>query len=335
MILILSKEVAEITTETVMDWIEYLGGKCFRLNGEDLVGDARIMYHLSDTNDGLTITCNNNEVQTDDINIIWYRRSVNDISNYITTIEDNRLATAINRHLAREYFTFYEVLGLYFQNKEWLNHPQKTKVNKINLLLKAKKAGLNIPETTIANNKYDFLKFLESQNTCITKPISESTYFVCNEQAYPMLTEKISKENIENLDSQIFPSLVQEYIAKEFEIRVFYLNEECFSMAIFSQSDPQTQIDFRNYNHRKPNRFVPYKLPLETEGKIRAFMKDSDQNCGSLDLIKSVDGRIVFLEVNPIGQFGMVSYPCNYNLEEKVAEYLIKLDKQHERRERD
>jgi hypothetical protein len=36
------------------------------------------------------------------------------------------------------------------------------------------------------------------------------------------------------------------------------------------------------------------------------------------------DGREVFLEVNPVGQFGMVSRPCNYQLERKVAELLLR-----------
>jgi D-alanine-D-alanine ligase-like ATP-grasp enzyme len=53
------------------------------------------------------------------------------------------------------------------------------------------------------------------------------------------------------------------------------------------------------------------------------MMQKADLNCGSLDLIKSKDGRYVFLEVNPSGQFGMVSYPCNYYLEEEVAKSLI------------
>ena len=40
---------------------------------------------------------------------------------------------------------------------------------------------------------------------------------------------------------------------------------------------------------------------------------------GSLDLVKTIDGRLVFLEVNPVGQFGMVSIPCNYHLERNIA----------------
>ena len=52
-------------------------------------------------------------------------------------------------------------------------------------------------------------------------------------------------------------------------------------------------------------------------------MKHIGLNTGSIDMIKSVDGNYYFLEVNPSGQFGMTSFPCNYNLHEKVADYLI------------
>lgn|GEM_PF-4713412 len=39
MILILSKHDFELTTEDVIDWLECLGGKWIRLNGEDLDSD--------------------------------------------------------------------------------------------------------------------------------------------------------------------------------------------------------------------------------------------------------------------------------------------------------
>ena len=55
-------------------------------------------------------------------------------------------------------------------------------------------------------------------------------------------------------------------------------------------------------------------------------MQKAHLTTGSIDLIKSVDGEYIFLEINPIGQFGMVSNPCNYPLERKVAEWLVKND---------
>ena len=97
-------------------------------------------------------------------------------------------------------------------------------------------------------------------------------------------------------------------------------------MAIFSQKDLQTAVDFRQYNDICPNRFVPCKLTDAEIKKIDQFMRKIDLNCGSLDFIRTKDGQLVFLEVNPTGQFGMVDFPCNYGLHKKVAETLIKMD---------
>ncbi|WP_228414336.1 hypothetical protein [Chryseobacterium sp. CH21] len=119
----------------------------------------------------------------------------------------------------------------------------------------------------------------------------------------------------------IFHHFFQEKIEKDFEIRTFYLNGHCWSMAIFSQNDEQTKTDFRKYNKKKPNRNVPYLLPKHIEDKIELLMKSLDINCGSLDFIKAGE-KYYFLEINPIGQFSSLSRTCNYALEQKLAEYL-------------
>ena len=46
-------------------------------------------------------------------------------------------------------------------------------------------------------------------------------------------------------------------------------------------------------------------------------------NCGSVDMIVDKNGEYVFLEINPVGQYGMVNEPCNYNLDHLIANYLI------------
>ena len=94
-------------------------------------------------------------------------------------------------------------------------------------------------------------------------------------------------------------------------------------MAIFSQNDKQTSVDFRNYNDKRPNRTIPFSLPKGIEDKIIQFCEEGGYNLGSIDLIKSTNGKYYFLEINPKGQFGMVSYPCNYYLEKKLARHLI------------
>lgn len=116
---------------------------------------------------------------------------------------------------------------------------------------------------------------------------------------------------------------MQENIPKKYELRVFYLKERIFAMAIFSQNDDKTKVDFRNYNWSKPNRFTPYSLPRKIEDKIKYFMKSMNLNCGSIDMIVDIEGRYIFLEVNPKGQFGMVSLPCSYHLDFEIAKELV------------
>lgn len=109
---------------------------------------------------------------------------------------------------------------------------------------------------------------------------------------------------------------------KKIELRVFYLKGELFSMAIFSQNDINTKLDFRNYNDEKPNRMVPYNLPDAAASKVKLFMQKINLNSGSLDLILTNDNEYVFLEVNPAGQYGMVDVACNYGLDKLIAKYL-------------
>ena len=84
--------------------------------------------------------------------------------------------------------------------------------------------------------------------------------------------------------------------------------------------------DFRNYNIDKPNRYVPFLLPKDIEEKLLNLLEDLDLNTGSVDLIYDNDDNYVFLEINPVGQFGMVSINCNYHIEKMISEDLIRLN---------
>jgi glutathione synthase/RimK-type ligase-like ATP-grasp enzyme len=120
-----------------------------------------------------------------------------------------------------------------------------------------------------------------------------------------------------------FPSLFQEKLRKKYEVRIFYLDGEFYSMAMFTQNNVMTQTDFRKYSYARPARTVPYRLQPRIEDRLRSLMKALRLDTGSIDMVRTVDGRDVFLEVNPVGQFGMISEPCNYFLEEKVARALV------------
>jgi glutathione synthase/RimK-type ligase-like ATP-grasp enzyme len=94
-------------------------------------------------------------------------------------------------------------------------------------------------------------------------------------------------------------------------------------MAIFSQLDSLTELDYRNYNLEKPNRTVPFSLPENIELKLELLMKGLKLDTGSIDLILNREGDYVFLEVNPTGQFGWLSKSCNYYIEREIAKHML------------
>jgi ATP-GRASP peptide maturase of grasp-with-spasm system len=204
-----------------------------------------------------------------------------------------------------------------------LSHPRRSSLNKLDVLQRAARAGIATPATLVTTGREAARRFCDRHGTVITKPIGEVDAFIEGEISHFLFTTALGPAEIEALPESFAPSLFQERVEKAYELRVFYLDGEFHAMAIFSQNDPQTRTDFRQYNRERPNRNVPYRLSPRLAGSLRRLMDELQLETGSIDLLVTGDGREVFLEINPVGQFGMVSKPCNYHLERKVAELLL------------
>lgn len=231
--------------------------------------------------------------------------------------------------MQREVEVIKQALYLQFDDKVWLCDPSSGNLNKINALQKACDAGIRIPTTLITNKRTELERFKNKHRKIICKCFRQGGVIQLDGSTYGMHTEILSDDIISSTDDVLFPAFVQEYIPKKYELRIFFIESNFFPMAIFSQNDPQTSVDFRKYNYLKPNRNTPYILPHEIQEKLKTLMLSLKLNTGSIDMIRATDGSYVFLEVNPGGQFGMVSEPCNYYLEKRVAEYLINQSKKY------
>jgi glutathione synthase/RimK-type ligase-like ATP-grasp enzyme len=108
-----------------------------------------------------------------------------------------------------------------------------------------------------------------------------------------------------------------------YELRIFFLGEKYFPMAIFSQGNRNTEVDYRHYDEKKENRAVPYVLPNDLENKLKRLMMKIGLNSGSIDIIVDDNYDYIFLEVNPVGQFEWLSANCNYFIEREIAKYIV------------
>jgi len=312
----------DITTVYVKKWLYSLGHKFNSVNTEDY---SKLNYfHLS--NENLKISVVDNKSFGKDC-IIWHRRGR---LRHIPKILGH--SNHIYNYLKREEDALIKSIELILKNS--VNYIgsflKETENYKLENLFIAKSVGLKIPNTIVTTSKDDLIKFV-SHFECVTKDIRYPVNFETEQSSYISKgTIQISLKDVESLAEDFAPILVQELIKKQFEIRIFFLDELFYAMAIFSQNDDKTKLDYRNYNYDKPNRCVPFELPKTVFTKLKLFLKKVNIRTGSIDLIVTTSGDYVFLEINPMGQLDWLSKSCNYYIEKEIAHYFSKLNNNYE-----
>ena len=321
----------DATVDEVMAWLEYEGKyDVLRINDTDRV---RFMHLcISNQQQDFEICINEQLVVTlSQIHAYWYRRG--QLSYQPITVKQNlnpSLTESMNRYYIKEFEHSTDML--HFMLKSFvpvcINSFHDVHTNKLINLECARQAGLQIPDSIVSNDPEAIRAFFHRHPKCIMKPVrlpgSEApgkTQYV----HYSQTTHLVTLDEVEVFlkEHQLFqPTHFQEYIEKEFEIRSFILNDQLFSMAIFSQQNEKTKIDFRNYDADLPNRNVPFHLPPSIEKKLTDCCRRIGMNCGSIDILYQ-NGCYYFLEINPVGQVQWLSHNCNYPVEKKLAHTLI------------
>jgi|SRR5579859_5225310 len=316
--------VLDLSTTDVMRWLHHLGvTDVLRVNYDDAANDRIVEFNVDQ--DILSFRFDDRVIPLSEIGAVWYRKGRHWLCNQFLDVNFSdypKFAAYIAKKMFAEELRLSEYLHFVIENAvPELGSPVRSDLNKLMVLHAARQAGLLTPRFLISNSKAS-LKTALAEDPLITKPISDVLYLFETEETnfgYYTYTETVTAAALDELPDRISPSFVQEQIIKKFEVRVFFLDGQCYAMAIFSQGDEQTRVDFRQYNYTKPNRTVPFTLPPDVESKLVRLFELLKLNTGSVDFVVDQQGRFFFLEVNPVGQFTMVSAPCNYFLEKQIA----------------
>lgn len=323
MVLIISYEEDHSTNE-VIKYLHSFGVKYLRLGLDQFIHSFSIT--ISEKID-IWLTIAGKKINLDDISCFWYRKHFIEITSQLklnfTSDEGHLDSPYITKYIVEEElgsireFLIHELL-----KKSHIGNPIETNGNKLIAFSVAKDVGLETPITYVSSNRNDLLNTFLRTNNLIVKSVEDGYFNIYKKTFVSAPYHMVSSAHFENKEDELFPSCLQEYLDKKIEIRIFFLKDRFWSMAIFSQSDPQTRLDFRNYNKEKPNRMVPYSLPITVEQNLTKFMKKMQLDTGSIDMILTTDNRYIFLEVNPVGQYGMIADSCNHNLDKLIAKTL-------------
>jgi ATP-GRASP peptide maturase of grasp-with-spasm system len=326
MILILSED-GDSSALKVIKWLRNLKVEFIHLSEHETRNVVEGIF-INGDQINIKIRCEGKIFNITDFKSIWCRRGhfMFSIPNPEVKIEDSSdIKSKIREHLNQEITTLSDFIYDFLNTKGILiNDPRLYNFNKLCGLSIAIKSGLNVPPTVITDCNSNVKQVFKNNNDIITKNIQDVFSYHDENNDVIWSQQTFSLANTEIPHDQFFYSLFQENIRKEFEVRTFIFNNMIYSIAIFSQKNEFTKVDFRNYYQGIPNRMIPYKLPKDIELKLLRFMDLSNLFTGSIDMI--YDGNVYyFLEVNPVGQFDFVSGYGNYPIEYDIAMYFKNL----------
>jgi hypothetical protein len=324
MILVLTHSYFEQGTDPVIDWLLYYKAPFFRICVEDLV--AQKVNYSFDIDKGSVII--NGVDYSQKVTVIFFRR----FYRYLYYEEGEPLGDVSRKvfyEANNELEHFVEALFDAFKDKIWFPVSEMVNVNKPKISAAAHRAGLLSPRSRVINNKTGLLEFKEEcPHGCITKSICRISYYTFGKYTYSTYATSVDDDVLAMLPERFFPALFQEKVVADYEVRVFYLDGEFFATAAIS-TDKDRLVDIKQSFYKESLKWATYQLPKDIEAQLDKFMRWIGLVTGSIDLIKTVDGQYYFLEVNPVGQYSAPSWQGGYQIERRIAEWLIQKNNMH------
>lgn len=237
------------------------------------------------------------------VGAVWIRKP----ADYAFLSEDLSLQERAYAKLETEQALFGV---LYTLDCYWMSHPAALRASqwKGEQLQRAMRMGFRIPASIVTNCAEDVRIFRRAIGgpmifkTMSTPTLAAEEMTEADRVSDGVLTTIVDDDMMENLDAVgELTCHFQEYIAKQYELRVTVIGQRVFAARINSQDDERTFIDSRDMS--ADVRYEAYALPPDIKQRCREFVHSYGLHYGALDLIVTPEGDYVFLENNPAGQF--------------------------------
>ncbi len=255
-------------------------------------------------------------VDANQIKSVWWRLKPN-----ITSAPDSRDEFERVKFIQREWGLTLEPLKYFLKNCFWINRREADSLtrNKPFQLERARQNGFKIPKSIISNNSGLVQEKTKDFNKAVYKPLS---YFIVPPDRI-LYSSIMSQGEISEKSANIeqAPCIFQEYIDKDFELRITIVGGNIFPIKINSQINKATQFDWRK--DQLNIEYELFELPKEIEKKLLKLHKEFKIFYGAYDFIVDLKGEYIFLEVNPAGQWLWMEEKLNLNISKSIAEALM------------
>lgn len=301
------------TADNLIQILRRRGCPLLRWNLDQYPHGSTLTHRASDQGFDGTIAIDGRVVSFDTIGSVWYRALR--CSGFPTDLKLEERDFAV-----REAESTINSLSL-VTDWQWMNEPSRHRdaAWKPAQLDLARRLGLTIPRTIITNDP-DTIKSFREQcgGTIIYKPLSQT---LALEPGKTVFTSIVTDEALSTVGLiRHTPGIFQELVPKDYEVRLTVVADKMFATKVLSQQDERTRVDWRTAPYDV--KYEPIELPADIRDKVSTLMAESGLVYSCLDFIVTPEGRYVFLESNPRGQYLWIEHYTGLPITEAIADRL-------------
>lgn len=305
--ILLVAEPKDVHARVVARRLEMRGAPHAIVNAADFPQRLRISAKYGDGRFAVRVANGAPIVDGEEIHGLWLRRfHAHEIS---PAIADEAVAAFAYRE-ARELFLGWtssvrNVINP--RSEEWRAEMKPFQ------LFAAQEVGLTIPRTIVSNDPEEIRAFAASLDGEVVFKVLSATAFQFT------ATTALELDHLDLLDGvRLAPTIFQERIHADRHLRVTVVDDSIFTAAI----EPVRAEGMLDWRLDRDPRMEPFDLPAPVAEKVLALRRRLGLRFGAIDMILDRDGRYVFLEINPGGQWLFVEIHAGLPISEAIADAL-------------
>ncbi|MEH1896282.1 MAG: MvdC family ATP-grasp ribosomal peptide maturase [Nostoc sp.] len=307
------------TIDRVAEALSKKGAKPFRLDTDKFPLEVQLTARFDKSKSYHSLEYGNHSIGTEQVQAVWMRRI------WEPKLSEE-LAPKFREACIRESQATLDGFWDSLKDARWVDDLERINIahNKLRQLRVASEVGFTIPQTLVTNKAESAREFFQQVNgKMVSKLLTALSRSMEANSSFFLYTSTVKEEDLQDAESLRYcPMVFQEQIPKQSELRVVYVNGHVFVGALEASVYAAAKVDWR-----KPGvelgTWQHHQLPNEVVRRLQAFMGKFGLLFGALDFIVTPSGEYVFLEVNPIGEWGMLEKDLDLPISSAIADALI------------
>lgn len=245
--------------------------------------------------------------------------------------EDPNVQAAYREVVATEWTSFTSgVWELIESGSLWVSHPARIRQAelKIHQLDLARRVGLTIPRTLVTNDIAEVKDFwIDCGGSVVFKKLRSHGITIGSYSAIFSTKRLLSVADLNPDELRVCPVIFQEEMPKGLDVRIVVIARKVFGFTIDAQQVDTGKVDYRAAGDRiRTMPHATYEVGRLTARRLCDMTRMLGLEFGVYDFVLTADDRLVFLELNPNGQWLWLQLATRVDLAGEVARLLAGME---------